>query len=227
MPSLEEYAAQQAQNPQQAQEPQQAESSPLDAIAARNDAEKYHSLMDNLREIVSRDIHPRNILIFMVGAVFGETSAEAETIAEAIKKTKYPGGYDLAMANINNRRKQLREQQKALEGQLKLVAEAMTTAEAEEREIFKKQTAESVQNSAMVDLLTFFKGIDGRASLLQEMKALYQKHREKPAAMGLLYGSMTEIARRESAAGQLDLVQQQEFIDLKAQVLAAAEGRNP
>ena len=225
MPTLEEYAAQQAQNTQQAQEPQQAQ--PLNNLAARIDAEKYHSLMDSLREIVLRDIHPRNVLTNMVGAVFGESSAEAAAIAESIKQVKYPGAYDLAIANINNRRKQLREQQKALEGQLKLVAEGITTADAEEREIFSKRNEEYTQDGAMVDLLTFFKGIDGRASLLQEMKALYQKHREHPAAMGLLYGSMTEIARRESAAGQLDLVQQQEFIDLKAQVLAAAEGRNP
>ena len=223
MPTLEEYAAQQAQNPQQAQEPQQAQ--PLDIVAARIDAEKLSLLMAEARQAITDYQNPATILTAITGAMFGEESPEAAAVAEKIEQDRNPGGYELTIANLRQQRKILQQQAKALESQLKTVAEGITTADAAEREIISKRGEAEAQNGAMVDLLTFFKGIDGRGTLLQEMKALYQKHRDNPAAMGLLYGSMTEIARREYTAGRLDLVQQQEYTDLKAQVLAAAEGQ--
>ena len=220
--NLEQYARQ-AQNAQQPQETQQAH--PLDIAAARIDADKYHSLMGKLGEIITDKAHPRNVLKAIVSVVFGEHSQEAAIIEKSIKDVQYPGGYDLKIADIAGEKRILRDYSKKLDEQQKRIAEEITRLDELEQETFKEKGGNYAQDRALIDVLTFCKTIAPRDTLLQEIKTLYQNHRGNPAAMGLLYGSLTEAARREYTAGRLDLVQQQEYTDLKAQILAAAEGR--
>ena len=71
---------------------------------------------------------------------------------------------------------------------------------------------------AMLDVLTFTKAPQG--DLLQQMAALYDRHHGNPAAMGLLYGVITDLARRQYSETTLDLMQQQTFKELKDRIAA-------
>lgn len=217
--TLEEYAAQQAQ---QAQEPQQANQ--LDAVAARIDAEKLSLLMADARQIIDEYRSPATLLTLITGAMFGDGSAEAAAVAAAIDADRNPGGHEMAIAELRQRRKMLNQQAKQLTEQQKAITAELEKLNEAERELMNQQTQAATLDSALTAVLTFCKGIDERETLLKEAAELYQKHRSTPAAMGLLYGSLSELTRQQYT--RFDLVQQQELQQLKEQVLAAAAG-NP
>ena len=205
--NLEQYAAQQAQQAPQAQEPQQANQ--LDAVAARIDAEKLSSLMAETRQAIDEYRSPATLLTVITGAMFGEGSAEAAAVAETIAADRHPGGRELAIAGLRQRRKMLNQMQKQLAGQQKTIAAEIEHTIAEERELTEPQ-----QDTALLEVLT------AQKPDLKEAADLYQKHHGNPAAMGLLYGKLS------AQPPELDLMQQAEFMQLKEKVLKAAAG-NP
>jgi len=86
----------------------------------------------------------------------------------------------------------------------------------------QEKATEAARDTALIETLTFCKSLDQtHPDLLQQLETLYTRHNGKPAAMGLLYGCMEELTRREYSAGRLDLIQQQRFVDLKARLADA------
>lgn len=220
--TLEEYAAQQAQDAQQTQEP--AEGNPLDIFAAQQDAEKLSLLLAETREIIDTTGSPAAMLTRIAAALFGERSAEAEAVAAAIEKDKAPGGHELALAEIRQRRKLIKQQAKQLDEMQKELAGQLEKLNDEEREQTNQQAAAAALDRALADTLTFCKQLRPQESMLQEARELYNRHKGSPAAMGLLYGTLAELTRNEYTAGHYDLIQQQDFTELKAAILAAANG---
>lgn len=212
---LEEYAAQQAQ---QAHEAPQAAANQLDAIRAQLDAEKLSLLLAEAQQIIDESGTAAAMLTRIVAAMFGDDSAEAQQVAAAIEKENAPGGHELAIAEIRNRRKLIKQQAKQLEEHQKALAAELEQLNTAEREQLNQRAEAGELNGALIDTLTFC--MNPQANQLRE---LYNRHHDCPAAMGLLYGSITDMA--QYTGGKLDLVQLQEFADMKAQILEAANGQ--
>lgn len=220
--NLEQYArqAQDAQQPQEAQQENQ-----LDIATARHDADQLYSLMAETRQIIATYTNPGTVLIMIINAMFGEKSQEAETVAELVRIDRKPGGHELAIANLKEQRRVLKKQLKKIEELQKDIAEEIERIDEAERAESNEKEQTDRQATALIDVLTFCKNLAPRETLLSEIQALYEAHKGTPAAMGLLYGSLTETVWKEYRAGHFDIVQEQDMIDLKTQILAAAEGQ--
>lgn len=217
--SLERLAAQQAQEPQQA--PQAQEPLTVEQVAAKLDAEKLYSLMAQMQEAIEEKAAPAEMLQAITGAVFGTSSEQAAAVAAIIDADKNPGGHELAIADIRQRRKLLRQQAKQLEEQAKAIADKIAELDAAERELNREKAEGQALDSALIETLTFCKGLDPQRDMLTEIAALFDRHHNNPAAMGLLYGSIEALTRKQYSAGRLDLVQQREFTRIKERIAEA------
>ena len=218
--NLEQYAAQQAQNPQQTQETRN-----VSEVAAMLEAEKLSSLMAQVQEAIEEKAAPAAMLEAITGALFGERSQQAAAVAAIIEADQQPGGHELAIADIRQRRKLLQKQAKQLEEQARGIAEEIAKLDEAERELTRARSEAAALDTALIDTLTFCKTIDPQQpDLLTQIEAMYNRHHGNPAAMGLLYGCLTELTRRQYSAGKLDLVQQRAFSDMKERIAEAAKG---
>lgn len=217
--NLEQYAAQTAQESQQA--PQAQEVLTVEQVAAKLDAAKLSSLMAQMQEAIEEKAAPAAMLEQITGALFGSSSTQAAAVAAIIDADRHPGGHELAIADIRQRRKLLKQQAKQLEEQAKAIAGELSKLDEAERELTRERSAAAALDNALIETLTFCKTLDPQRDMLAEIAALYERHHRNPAAMGLLYGSMEELTRRQYSAGRLDLVQQQEFTRLKECIAAA------
>lgn len=217
--NLEQYAAQQAQEPQQA--PQEQEALTVEQVAAKLDAERLSSLMAQMQEAIEEKTAPAAMLEAITGAMFGTSSPQAAAVAAIIDADKRPGGHELAIADIRQRRKMLKQQQKQLEEQAKAIADELARLDEAERALTFEKADAAALDTALIETLTFCKTLDPQRDMLKEIETLYTRHHGNPAAMGLLYGSLDELTRRQYSAGRLDLVQQQEFTNLKKRIAAA------
>ena len=215
--NLEQYAAQQAQAPQGAQSAPQTQE-PLDVLAAKLDAERLYSLMAEAQAAIDDGMAPAAMLERITGALFGADSPQAAAVAEAIDADRHPGGHELAIADLRQQRHLLRQQAKQLEQQAKAITGELEKLDAAERELMADKGQAAALDRAMLDVLTFTKAPQG--DLLQQMAALYDRHHGNPAAMGLLYGVITDLARRQYSETTLDLMQQQTFKELKDRIAA-------
>ena len=215
--NLEQYAAQQAQAPQGAQNAPQTQE-PLDVLAAKLDAERLYSLMAEAQAAIDDGMAPAAMLERITGALFGADSPQAAAVAEAIDADRHPGGHELAIADLRQQRHLLRQQAKHLEQQAKDRTGELEKLDAAERELMADKGQAAALDRAMLDVLTFTKAPQG--DLLQQMAALYDRHHGNPAAMGLLYGVITDLARRQYSETTLDLMQQQTFKELKDRIAA-------
>ena len=217
--NLEQYAAQQAQEPQQA--PQTQETLSVEQVAAKLDAEKLSSLMAQMQEAIEEKTAPAAMLEAITGAMFGTSSPQAAAVAAIIDADKHPGGHELAIADIRQRRKMLKQQAKQLEEQAKAIADELAKLDESERALTREKAEAAALDNALIETLTFCKGLDPQRDMLKEIETLYTRHHGNPAAMGLLYGSIEELTRQQYSAGRLDLIQQQEFISMKERIAAA------
>lgn len=215
--NLEQFAAQQAQAPQGAQNAPQTQE-PLDVLAAKLDAERLYSLMAEAQAAIDDGMAPAAMLERITGALFGADSPQAAAVAEAIDADRHPGGHELAIADLRQQRHLLRQQAKQLEQQAKAITGELEKLDAAERELMADKGQAAALDRAMLDVLTFTKAPQG--DLLQQMAALYDRHHGNPAAMGLLYGVITDLARRQYSETTLDLMQQQTFKELKDRIAA-------
>jgi len=225
--NLEQYAAQNAQAPQGAQNaPQTQEALPVDLLAATMDAERLYSLMAEAQEAIEGATSPAALLTAITGAMFGDSSPQAAAVEAIIEADRHPGGHEMAIAGLRQRRKLLKQQQKQLEAQTKAIAEELTALDAAEQALTHEKAEAAALDRALVDTLTLCKQLDAapQPDMLKDLTALYDRHRSKPAAMGLLYGCITELARKGYSAGTLDLIQQQEFTRLQERVAEAMKG---
>ena len=217
--NLEQYAAQQAQEPQQA--PQEQEALTVEQVAAKLDAEKLSSLMAQMQEAIEEKTAPAAMLEAITGALFGTSSPQAAAVAAIIEADRHPGGHEMAIAGIRQRRKMLKQQEKQLEEQAKAISDELEKLDEAERALTFEKADAAALDTALIETLTFCKTLDPQRDMLKEIETLYTRHHGDPAAMGLLYGSLDELTRRQYSAGRLDLVQQQEFTNLKKRIAAA------
>lgn len=217
--NLEQYAAQQAQEPQQEQQTQ--ETLTVEQVAAKLDAERLSSLMAQMQEAIEEKTAPAAMLEAITGAMFGTSSPQAAAVAAIIDADKHPGGHEMAIADIRQRRKMLKQQQKQLEEQAKAISDELEKLDEAERALTFEKADAAALDTALIETLTFCKTLDPQRDMLKEIETLYTRHHGNPAAMGLLYGSLDELTRRQYSAGRLDLVQQQEFTNLKKRIAAA------
>lgn len=221
--NLEQFAAQQAQAPQGAQNAPQTQE-PLDVLAAKLDAEKLYSLMADAQEAIDGGAKPAAMLELITGALFGADSKQAAAVAEAIDADRHTGGHEMALATIRAQRKLLRQQLKQLEAQAKAITGELEKLDADERALTGSKAEAAALDRALLDVLTFRKQLDSpQADLLQEMTELYNRHHGNPAAMGLLYGAITDLTRKQYSETTLDLIQQQAFRELKDRIAAAID----
>lgn len=217
--NLEQYAAQQTQAVQEPQSAPQAQE-PLDVLAAKLDADRLYSLLAEAQAVIDGGGKPAAMLEQMTGAVFGTDSPQAAAVAEAIEADQHPGGHELAIAAIRAQKQLLRAQLKQLEGQARAITGELETLDTMERDMIRKGTEAAALDRGLIEVMAFAK--DGpRADMLAQMAALYDHHHGNPAAMGLLYGTIADLTRKQYDAAVFDLVQQQAFKDLSAKIRAA------
>lgn len=218
--NLEQYAAQHAQ--EQQQEPQTQEPLTVAQVAAKLDAEKLSSLMAQMQEAIEERTAPAAMLEAITGALFGASSPQAAAVAGIIDADRHPGGHEMAIAGIRQRRRLLRQQARQLEEQAKAIADELARLDESERALTREQAEAAALDSALIETLTFCKSLDPQQpDLMRQIETLYNRHNGNPAAMGLLYGCIAELTRQQYSAGRLDLIQQQEFTDLKGRIAAA------
>lgn len=225
--NLTQYIAQNAQQepaPQEAQQTQEA--LPVDLIAAKMDAEKYLSLKAQAAAAIDAGTAPAQLLVLITGALFGESSPQAAAVAGRLDAEKHPGGHEMAIAGLRQRKRLLKQQQKQHEEQIKGIAAEIDEINRAEREIFTAQAEAAALDNGLIEVAAFCKALPGteaKPEIIAAAGALFTRHKGNPAAMGLLYGSLTEIGRTIYAAGGFDLVQAQQLADLRAQILAAIQ----
>lgn len=216
--NLEQYAAQHAQAPQGAQNAPQTQE-PLDVLAARLDADRLYSLQATAQAAIDDGMEPAAMLELITGGLFGTDSPQAAAVAQAIDADRHPGGHEMAIAAIRTQKKLLRAQLKQLEAQAKDLTGELEKLDAEERRITGEKAQAAALDRALIDVLAFAKSPQG--DLLAQMTELYNRHHGNPAAMGLLYGVINDLARKQYSETALDLIQQREFIELKDHIAAA------
>lgn len=221
--NLEQYAAQQTQATQGAQNAPQTQE-PLDALAAQIDAGRLYSLQAEAQAAIDSKAPPAAILERITGALWGQDSPQAAAVATIIDEYQNPGGRELAAAIYEQQRKAIHRQQKNLEKLARSLADELEKINAAEAAARREESERTRLNRALLDVMTFATQLDAenpRADLLQAMAGLYERHQGSPAAMGLLYGCIADLNRRQYSAAAFDLVQQQEFKDLAARIAAA------
>lgn len=220
-----------AQNAQQEQEPQEAQQTqevlPAAMVEMKADADGFISLKAQAEAAIYSGTDPEQILLLMVCALFGQDSPQAAAVAELIEEARHPGGREMTIAALRQRRRFLKQQQKQHEEQIKNLAAEVESINKAERELFAAEGEAEALNNGLIEVATFCKALPGTAPKPEMITAageLYARHKNNPAAMGLLYGSLAQIARKTyAAAGGFDLVQLQQLADLRAQVLGAIQ----
>ena len=216
--------AQQEPDPQDAQQAQEA--LPVDLIAAKMDADKYLSLKAQAAAAIDAGTAPAQLLVLIIGVLFGESSPQAAAVAGRMDAEKHPGGHEMAIAGLRQRKRLLKQQQKQAEEQLKAIGAEIEAANRAEGEIIVARGAAAALDSGLIETAAFCKALPGteaKPEIIAAAEQLFTRHKGNPAAMGLLYGSLTEIGRTIYAAGGFDLVQAQQLADLRAQILAAIQ----
>lgn len=220
-----------AQNAQQEQEPQEAQQTqevlPAAMVEMKADADGFISLKAQAEAAIYSGTDPEQILLLMICALFGQDSPQAAAVAELIEEARHPGGREMTIAALRQRRRLLKQQQKQHEEQIKDLAAEVESINKAERELFAAQGEAETLNNGLIEVATFCKALPGTAPKPEMITAageLYARHKNNPVAMGLLYGSLAQIARKTyAAAGEFDLVQLQQLADLRAQVLGAIQ----
>lgn len=222
----EEYLTQDAQVPQEAQAAPPAPES-LDVLAARLDADRLITLLATAQEAIATEPTPAAMLERITGALFGPDSPQAAAVAQAIEQDKSPAGREMAIATIRQQRQALRRQAKQLEARAKEITGELEKLDAAERDVMRADGQAAALDRALLDVLTFRKQLDPDNppdDLLPKLTAIYDKHNGNPAAMGLLYGTLADLTRRQYSAKVFDLVQQQAFRELARRIAETISG---
>ena len=196
-------------------------------IGVKADADRLISLKAQAEVAIYSGTEPEQLLILMVCALFGKDSPQAVVAAELIDAAQHPGGHEMAIAALRQRKRLLKQQQRQLEEKAKDLAAEIEAANQAERALFAEQGEAETLNRGLIEVAAFCEALPGTAQAPEMITAageLFARHKENPAAMGLLYGSLAEISRKTyTTAGRFDLVQLQQLADLRAQILAAIQ----
>ena len=215
-----DYLAQPAQEPQEEPQAQQGQAATLDILAAQLAAEKYYSLQEEAREAIKQgQASPAAIAIHLTLQLFGTDSPELSAVLRAVNSARLPGGYDLAIEQSRQLRRQYKRQAGKLAEMLKELQEKTDLAVEEERRLIAEREAESRADGAILAVMDFSGQLTAETdakAIITQASVICNKHGENRPAMGLLYGALTEW--RERSSGTLDAVQQLELSDLMQRV---------
>ena len=196
-------------------------------IGIKAAAERLISLQAQTEAAIYNGTEPEQLIAMMVGALFGQDSPQAAAAAELIDAAQHPGGHEMAIAGLRQRKRLLKQQQKQHEEQIKGLAAEIEAVNRAERELFAAQGEAETLNSGLIEVAAFCKalpGTDPAPEMITAAGELFARHSGNPAAMGLLYGTLSDLARKTyKTAGRFDLVQLQQLADLRAQILAAIQ----
>lgn len=233
--NLAQYLAQNEQKTQGTQEAQEAqektgaqETQPTaltaDMIAAKLAAEKYYSLQVQTEEAIANKEPPAEILLQMVSAIFGASSTQYLSVSENIDGRKHPGGREMAISSIRQRKRLLKQQQESLEARVRTIAREIQAATDEERAILNEKDNDNRLNEALTAVLEFCKataGTDPQPEIVQSIQSLYARYHETPAAMGLLYGCISEFSANAYSSGKFNLIDLQGLSEIKEKILSS------
>lgn len=218
--NLREYAARQPQPP--AEQPSHAlEVQTPDQMAARLDAEKLARLKAALAEALEDGTPVAGMLADVVRDLYGADSPQAARLADIIEAERTPGGHEMALAHIRQRRSILRKQAKQLEALTATITAQLAQLDEDERAMRTDQREAATLDAALADVLTYTQTLDTTPDAMTGAERLYTQHMGNPAAMGLLYGALAGLARQQYADGALDLIQARRFDDLRRDIAAA------
>lgn len=224
--NLLQYIAQNAQQEPEAQEAQQAqEVLPAAMAGIKADADRFISLKEQAEAAIYSETEPEKILILLVCSMFGNESPQAAAAEKLIDAAQHPGGHEIAIAALRQRKRLLKQQQRRYEEQIKDLSAEIEAANKAERELFAAQGEAETLNNGLIEVSTFCKalpGTDPAPEMITTAEKLFEKYKGNPAAVGLLYGSLADLARKTyTTAGRFDLVQLQQLADLRARILEA------
>lgn len=218
--TLDQYAAQNAQEIQQTQQVQAAQA--VEEVSEKLDSELLSSLVVQLQESIEEGAAPAVMLEQITGTLFGSSSPQAAAVAAIIDADRHPSGHEMAVAAIRAQRRQLRQLRRQLEEQAKTITDELQKLDEAERALLYDGAQAAELDRGLMDVLIICKQLDDpQGDLLQVLAALYDRHKGNRAAMGLLHGCMEELTHRGFSAGNLDLIQQQQFSGLKDRIAAA------
>lgn len=219
-----QYMAQNAQEEQQPQHEQQAQDVlTVEQVAARQDAAQYHSLLAQAAAALEAGTAPAAMLQLIINALFGGNSQQAAAVAELIEQEKYPGGHELAIADLRQRKRLLNQQRRQHEAQLKELGSEIEALNKAERALLTEKITADEKKTGLIDTMAFCQALPGAAPDQDNITAarrLFEKYKGNYAAMGLLYGSLTEMIHNIYAAGGFDMIQMQEINELKTEISA-------
>lgn len=222
--NLKQFLEQNAQTAQEDQKEQEAQENKneLDTLAARVKADEYLSLKAQLARAIANREPAADILLMFTKGAFGENSEQFKGAREIIKKEKYPDGFEIALSNIRQQKRILKQQQKQQETQLKTLAEKITFANEEEKRLMNERTAAGTLKTGIVEMLDFYHDTEKEElnqGTIKRISELFEKHKNSPVEIGLLCGIVKNIINKQTAAGKLDLLQQQEIKDIQSQMM--------
>ena len=224
---FEEYAARNIQLTQEAPEAQKAQEVwPVEAIAAKLQAEKLSTLIADTQEALDAGKPPAHILQGVIAGIYGEESTQAAQATELINKQRHPGGYEISLAGIRQNKALLRKQRKALEERIAAIDEEIKRLDAEEKELTSDSAIAAKLDAGLTEVIAFCKQLDAepQPDIIRQLKAIYEQQKSNRAAMGLLYGYLHQLSRKQFEAVYLDIMQQQEFKTITAQIAEAITG---
>ena len=209
-----------ATQPAPASDPAQA----MTAIAAREDAARLSLLMADARQAITEYKAPDTVAALLTQAIFGESSPEAETVAALIRDSRTPSNYEMSMAARKEEQRQLRKLAKQLEQQAGEINAALAQSEAEARQAESDHVQNTARETAIIAIMAL-QGRDPGPDLVTDASALYEAYKAIPAAMGLLYGLMTEAAQRGYDVEDYNLITDARYHSLRDSILEAASGK--
>ena len=220
--NLEQYAAQQPQ-PQAAQ----AVGDPgrqLDDLTARMEAARLTQILALTRKGLENKANPSAILAQLAGPMFGPDSPEAKKIAEIVSADRLPGGLDMALAMVEQRRRLLKRQKKRLEDQLQDVNRWLGDLYLAESDLIGDYYQTADHNRDMREIMTFYLALDQTEGCsLEHLGGLLARYKRNPAAMGLLYGIIVDLIQKKFDT--LNLTQQQDLLTMKDRAMEAITGQ--
>lgn len=219
----ETQGAQEAQEKPEAQTAQPAALS-ADMIAAKLAAEKFYSLQVQTEAAIANKEPPADILLQMVAAIFGVGSTQYLAVAENIDSQKHPGGREMAIASLRQKKRLLKQQKETLEARVRTIAREIEAATEAERDILDEKVNDSRLNEALTAVLDFCLATaadDLQPNIVQSIQALYTRYHETPAAMGLLYGCVSGLSSRAYSCGKFNLIDLQGLNEAKEKILSA------
>lgn len=139
------------------------------------------------------------------------------------KKEAAPGGYEIILADIRQRRRLLKRAARQIQEQSRKIDAAIQALDDEERALYQDRVAFGALDHALLDVLTMRKQLPFYEveAAIKEIERLYGRYADNMAAMGLLYGCALDLTLKASREKQLDLVSQYDFAELKKKIGAA------